>query len=61
MNFALATIEIMLANIVYHFDWELPKGADKIDMTEVFGLTARRKEKLLLVPSARDTVCPSKG
>jgi cytochrome P450 len=61
MNFALATIEIMLANLVYHFDWELPKGADKIDMTEVFGLTARRKEKLLLVPSARDTVCPSKG
>ncbi|RCV33212.1 hypothetical protein SETIT_7G065000v2 [Setaria italica] len=40
MNFALASIEIMLANIVYHFDRELPKGVDKIDMTEVSGLTS---------------------
>lgn len=45
MNFALASIEIMLANIVYHFDRELPKGVDKIDMTEVSGLTVSRKEK----------------
>ncbi|CAO2034674.1 unnamed protein product [Urochloa humidicola] len=50
MNFALASIEMMLANVVYHFDWELPKGVNKIDMTEVFGLTVSRKEKLLLVP-----------
>ncbi|CAN6234726.1 unnamed protein product [Urochloa humidicola] len=53
MNFALASIEIMLANIVYHFDWELPKCVDKIDMTEVSGLTVSRKEKLLLVPVIR--------
>ncbi|CAL5032659.1 unnamed protein product [Urochloa decumbens] len=50
INFALASIEIMLANLVYHFDWELPKGVDKIDMTEVFGLTVSRKEKLFLIP-----------
>ncbi|CAL5034694.1 unnamed protein product [Urochloa decumbens] len=53
MNFALASIELILANIVYHFDWELPKGVDKIDMTEVPGLTVSRKEKLLLVPVMR--------
>ncbi|CAO2205450.1 unnamed protein product [Urochloa humidicola] len=49
---AAATIEIMLANLVYRFDWELPKGVtkDDIDMTEVFGLTVHRKEKLFLVP-----------
>ncbi|OEL17986.1 indole-2-monooxygenase [Dichanthelium oligosanthes] len=50
MDFALASIEIMLANLVYHFDWELPKDVDKIDMTEVSGLTVSRKEKLLLIP-----------
>ncbi|CAO1939178.1 unnamed protein product [Urochloa humidicola] len=50
MNFGLASIEILLANLVCHFDWELPKGVDTIDMTEVFGLTVGRKEKLLLVP-----------
>ncbi|KAK3143027.1 hypothetical protein QOZ80_4BG0356750 [Eleusine coracana subsp. coracana] len=57
MNFALAAIEIMLANLVYHFDWELPKGVDHIDMTEVFGLTVSRKEKLLLAPRLRGILC----
>ncbi|CAN6234724.1 unnamed protein product [Urochloa humidicola] len=56
MNFGLASIEIMLANLVYHFDWELPEGVDKIDMTEAFGLTVGRKEKLLLIP-VRGIVC----
>nr|CAB3477602.1 unnamed protein product [Digitaria exilis] len=50
INFALASIELMLANLIYHFDWKLPKGVDKIDMTEVFLLTVSRKEKLRLVP-----------
>ncbi|KAJ1270554.1 hypothetical protein BS78_06G060900 [Paspalum vaginatum] len=54
INFAVATIEIMLANLVCHFDWELPHGVDKIDMTEVFGLTVSRREKLLLVPKIGD-------
>nr|BAD33237.1 hypothetical protein [Oryza sativa Japonica Group] len=40
-KFAIATIEIMLANLVYRFDWEIlvdqaAKGG--IDMTEAFGL-----------------------
>uniref|UniRef100_A0ACD5TPY8 Uncharacterized protein n=1 Tax=Avena sativa TaxID=4498 RepID=A0ACD5TPY8_AVESA len=52
LNFGLATVEIMLANLVYRFDWELPLGMERgdIDMTEVFGLAVRRKEKLMLVP-----------
>ncbi|KAL6658707.1 hypothetical protein ACP70R_002747 [Stipagrostis hirtigluma subsp. patula] len=49
---AAATLEIMLANLMYRFDWEMPAGKKKedIDMTEVFGLTVHRKEKLFLVP-----------
>lgn len=50
VNFALASVEIMLANLVYHFDWELPEGVHNVDMTEVFTLTVRWKEKLLLIP-----------
>ncbi|CAL5068701.1 unnamed protein product [Urochloa decumbens] len=55
MNFATAIVELMLANFVYCFDWELPPGKEKqdIDMTGVFGLVVNRKEKLLLVPKFR--------
>ncbi|OEL17878.1 3-hydroxyindolin-2-one monooxygenase [Dichanthelium oligosanthes] len=52
ITFAISTIEIMLANLVYLFNWELPvELAEKgIDMTESFGVTVHRAEKLLLVP-----------
>jgi len=53
INFANTAMEIMLANIVYHFDWDLPSETKEVDMKEVFGLTTRRKEKLLLVPAPR--------
>ncbi|CAN6372435.1 unnamed protein product [Urochloa humidicola] len=58
INFGLATVEIMLGNLMYCFDWNLPAGMDKedIDMTEVFGLTVHRKGKLILVPKQYDTV-----
>ncbi|CAN6363713.1 unnamed protein product [Urochloa humidicola] len=54
-NFAIATVEIMLANLIYHFDWKLPSELEaagaKVDMSDQFGMTLRRKEKLHLVPS----------
>ncbi|XBI15424.1 hypothetical protein VPH35_057844 [Triticum aestivum] len=55
MNLGIANVELMLANLVCHFDWELPFGVERkdIDMTEVFGLTVSRKEKLLLIPKSR--------
>jgi cytochrome P450 len=56
LNFGLATVEIMLANLAYCFDWELPDGVEDIDMTEVFGLTVHRKEKLMLVPKTHIAV-----
>ncbi|XP_047094371.1 indole-2-monooxygenase-like [Lolium rigidum] len=54
INLGIANVELMLANLMYHFDWEPTPGLDRkdIDMTEVFGLTVRRKEKLLLIPKA---------
>ena len=55
INLGIANVELMLANLVNHFDWELPVGVERknIYMTEVFGLTVRRKEKLLLIPKSR--------
>ncbi|KAL6650982.1 hypothetical protein ACP70R_009907 [Stipagrostis hirtigluma subsp. patula] len=52
INMGIATVELMLANLVHRFDWALPPGKERhdIDMTGVFGLVVRRKEKLLLVP-----------
>ncbi|XP_037479909.1 indole-2-monooxygenase-like [Triticum dicoccoides] len=57
INFSMSTYELMLGNLLYHFDWELPgpraAGGMGVDMTEVFRLTLHRKEKLLLIPRTR--------
>uniref|UniRef100_A0A0D9XRY6 Uncharacterized protein n=1 Tax=Leersia perrieri TaxID=77586 RepID=A0A0D9XRY6_9ORYZ len=52
MNFGIAVVEIMLANLMWKFDWTLPRGME-IDMSEVFGLSVHRKQKLLLIPEQR--------
>uniref|UniRef100_A0A0D9XJ07 Cytochrome P450 n=1 Tax=Leersia perrieri TaxID=77586 RepID=A0A0D9XJ07_9ORYZ len=61
MNYSLASIEIILANLINHFDWELPRGVDAIDMTERFQVFTCRREKLLLLPSLHGITHPSKG
>ncbi|RCV39176.1 hypothetical protein SETIT_8G202500v2 [Setaria italica] len=50
INFTKANFEIILANLIYHFNWELPPGTAGIDMTESYGVDVHRKEKLLLIP-----------
>uniref|UniRef100_A0A453DZ37 Cytochrome P450 n=3 Tax=Aegilops tauschii TaxID=37682 RepID=A0A453DZ37_AEGTS len=56
--FALANVELAMASLLYHFDWELPGGADptKLDMTEGSGLSARRKSELWLNATVQVTV-----
>ncbi|KAD0981770.1 hypothetical protein E3N88_43469 [Mikania micrantha] len=53
----LANVELPLAKLLYHFDWELPNGApaEDLDMFESFGAILKRKNNLLLVPRPYDT------
>ncbi|ERN14474.1 hypothetical protein AMTR_s00174p00028950 [Amborella trichopoda] len=43
--FGVASLELALANLLLHFDWELPHGMspNDMDMAEIFGLTMHRK------------------
>ena len=51
MHMAVATLDLILANLLYSFDWELPKGMKKEDIdTEVLpGLTQHKKNPLCVV------------
>ncbi|KAI4985123.1 hypothetical protein ZWY2020_017753 [Hordeum vulgare] len=55
MAFGLANVELALASLLLHFDWEAPDadGDGSFDMTEAFGITSRRKAGLLLRPIMR--------
>ncbi|XP_060207870.1 premnaspirodiene oxygenase-like [Lycium barbarum] len=52
MSFGLATLELPLALLLYHFDWKLPVGRSHqdLDMTETFGLSVTRKLDLYAIP-----------
>ncbi|KAF6153735.1 hypothetical protein GIB67_000968 [Kingdonia uniflora] len=51
--FGVANIELPLAQLLYHFDWELPAGLkpEELDMAESFGASARKKNDLYLIPT----------
>ncbi|XP_061370945.1 uncharacterized protein LOC133313571 [Gastrolobium bilobum] len=55
IHFGLITSEIVLAQLVHCFNWELPLGMSPhdLDMTERFGLSMPRNEHLLVVPTYR--------
>nr|XP_043635181.1 parthenolide synthase-like [Erigeron canadensis] len=55
MNNALATVEFMIANLLYWFDWEVPSGMKNQDlnMDEAGSLVVRKKLPLHLVPKIK--------
>ncbi|WVY94057.1 hypothetical protein V8G54_033145 [Vigna mungo] len=57
ITFAIANIELPLAQLLYHFDWKLPNNMknEELDMTESGGITIRRKHDLCLIPITHQT------
>ena len=50
MQFAVSNLELVIANIVHWFDWELPEGQiEDLDMAATRGLSIRREQNLCLV------------
>jgi cytochrome P450 len=50
IGFAVPSMELALASLLYHFDWELPAGGpSKLEMDELNGLSVRLKATLNLV------------
>ncbi|KAF5201730.1 Cytochrome p450 [Thalictrum thalictroides] len=52
ISFAILTMELPLANLLYHFDWTMPNGAPKpedLDITEGFGIVTYKKDPLVVV------------
>ena len=55
MIFGIASVEYVLANLLYWFDWKLPENYSSIqdiDMNEEYGLVVSRKVPLHLKPIA---------
>ncbi|KAL6616733.1 hypothetical protein ACP70R_039003 [Stipagrostis hirtigluma subsp. patula] len=50
LMFAVSNIELTLTNLLYHFNWKLPNGANslELDMTESYGITSHRRNDLWL-------------
>lgn len=50
-TFGLASLELIVARLLYYVDWSLPNGMQEIDMDMSVAATARRKNQLHLVAS----------
>ena len=48
-------VHVVIASLLHSFNWSLPDGmtAEKMDMTEKFGITLQRASPLIAVPSPR--------
>ncbi|KAK9019576.1 hypothetical protein V6N11_054092 [Hibiscus sabdariffa] len=56
--FGIASVEYLMANLLYWFDWKLAAGeiAENLDMTEVYGLSVTKKIPLHVQPMPRLSV-----
>ncbi|CAL1386322.1 unnamed protein product [Linum trigynum] len=52
IQFGMVTVQLALANLLFHFDWKLPHGMkpEDLDMREVFKIGLKRKQNLCLIP-----------
>ncbi|XP_038689433.1 cytochrome P450 71D9-like [Tripterygium wilfordii] len=52
ISFGMASVELTLAKLLYHFDWKLPNNIkqEELDMTESFAASVGRKNDLYVIP-----------
>ena len=52
MSFAVVSVEYVVANLLYWFDWKLSAGenVENMDMSELYGLTVKKKLPLHVLP-----------
>ncbi|VAH00493.1 unnamed protein product [Triticum turgidum subsp. durum] len=57
MALGLYSLELVIAQLAHGFNWALPDGKkpSKLDMGDIFGLTAPRATRLWVVPTPRLT------
>ncbi|XP_073139879.1 strychnine-11-hydroxylase-like [Henckelia pumila] len=57
INFAVSLVELAIANLLFSFDWELPRGMSprELDMEEAPGIATHKKIPLCLVASPPPT------
>ncbi|XP_015950605.1 cytochrome P450 83B1 isoform X1 [Arachis duranensis] len=55
MHMALASLDLILANLLYSFDWELPEGVknEDIDVETLPGLAQHKKNPLYLIAKTK--------
>uniref|UniRef100_A0A6N2NEE6 Cytochrome P450 n=1 Tax=Salix viminalis TaxID=40686 RepID=A0A6N2NEE6_SALVM len=55
LTMAARQVHLIIASLLYHFDWSLPNGEDPamLDMSEKFGITLQKEHPLLVVPRRR--------
>uniref|UniRef100_A0A453JDE3 Cytochrome P450 71A1 n=1 Tax=Aegilops tauschii subsp. strangulata TaxID=200361 RepID=A0A453JDE3_AEGTS len=55
-TFALPTVQLTLAKLMYHFEWALPAGlrAEDISVEESFGLATKKEEPLFVAVRKSD-------
>ncbi|CAL5031427.1 unnamed protein product [Urochloa decumbens] len=53
VHFATAVVELLLANLLYCFEWRVPVGGGAVDVEEKPGLVVSRKNPLVLVAERR--------
>ncbi|MED6176320.1 hypothetical protein PIB30_087028 [Stylosanthes scabra] len=56
MHMALVALDLLLANLLYSFDWELPKGVkmEDVDFEGLPGLAQHKKNPLYLVAKTKE-------
>jgi cytochrome P450 len=61
ITLGLANLELALASLLYHFDWDLPDGAklEELDMAEAFGMTLKKKSMLWLKAKPYNNFIPN--